>query len=1150
MSPDPKPSKQSPPPVRRGDWAGRKAWWPIPLLLVLIAGLWVADLRTVYESRALMVLLNLFFTWLASLCICFLTARGFLGSGQPGLLMFGCGSLLWGGTSLAAAVVVNRVNATVTIHNLGILGAALCHLTGVLWHGRLSRRGRWLVAGYAGALMTGALIFWAAMAGATPVFFVQGHGGTLIREVVLLLAIVIFAWVAWQMIQRAVPRFGVFYHWYGLGLGLVATGLTGVFLLSVQGGILGWANRLTQYLGSAYLLVAAVAAARETGTWKLSLSAVEEAWLKEELLPAFQNNQRLRFVLRYGFAIATVAFAFVVRQAITARIGPGLPPYLLFATTAVVVVLFAGLGPWVLCVLLTDLVVGYWILPPVGQFHIASPVDRLGLIIYTCAGLFFCVIVELARRNREKAAVFDREAAVRASRERLAAFAEATFEGIVESEAGRIVDCNEQFAQMAGWSVAELRGKEIDDLIAPEDRERAMASIKHDRGSVSEHAMLRKDGTRLDVETRGQPVSPGSAKRHTAIRDITQRKCAEESLRESVERLGMVLQASSMGTFEIDLMTGNSRWNEVAFELLGLQPGAAPACPETFFSYVHSGDLETVHAHWEEALRTGTLNVECRVVRADGEERWLAGKGRFIFDDKRVGDASEGRGRAIRFLGVNYDITERKATETALRASEERYRLLAETMLQGVVHQDSDGKIIAMNPAAERILGKTREQFMGSSSVREEGDTIRLDGSIFPGVEHPSMVALRTGEQQNGVIMGVFNPILGDYRWISIDAIPVIRPGETRPSEAYAVFEDITERKRAEDASRESAERLDLALRSSRMGTFDWDIVRNKRTWGDDVHRLFGTDPSAFTGTTEEVFQTIHPEDRGAVEAAIAVALETTGDYEAEYRAVWRDGSIRHISSRGKVHRDDAGRAVLMTGVCWDVTDQKDAEERLRASLREKEALLKEIHHRVKNNMQVISSLVSLQANALTDPAVREAFQDVRDRVRSMALVHEKLYQSNSLASVEFAEYARSLLHYLWRAHGSAASGVRLNFDLQPVAVPIELAVPCGLILNELAVNALKHAFRDRSSGEVTVTLRSAPEGCICLRFRDDGPGLPPDMDWRKSPSLGLRLVQMLAGQLNGTIETGAGPGTEFMLTFGLPAHNKSLTADGADENR
>ena len=216
------------------------------------------------------------------------------------------------------------------------------------------------------------------------------------------------------------------------------------------------------------------------------------------------------------------------------------------------------------------------------------------------------------------------------------------------------------------------------------------------------------------------------------------------------------------------------------------------------------------------------------------------------------------------------------------------------------------------------------------------------------------------------------------------------------------------------------------------------------------------------------------------------------------------------------------------------------AQEKLRASLREKEVLLKEVHHRVKNNMQVISSLVALQADGLQDPALRAILQDVRDRVRSMALVHEKLYQSENLARVEFAEYARSLLNYLWRAHGKEAARVRLSQDLQPIQLSVESAVPCGLILNELASNALKHAFLGKNPGngegwEVKVALGNGSAGLVVMRVSDNGIGLPPGLDWRQCSSLGLRLVQMLTGQLGGTVEvqTQEGQGTEFQVVFG-----------------
>ena len=218
-----------------------------------------------------------------------------------------------------------------------------------------------------------------------------------------------------------------------------------------------------------------------------------------------------------------------------------------------------------------------------------------------------------------------------------------------------------------------------------------------------------------------------------------------------------------------------------------------------------------------------------------------------------------------------------------------------------------------------------------------------------------------------------------------------------------------------------------------------------------------------------------------------------------------------------------------------EIDERKQVEERLQSSLHLKEVLLKEIHHRVKNNLQVISSLVNLQADTIDNPDVRGLFRDVRDRVRSMALVHEKLYQSEDLACVPFDAYVESLLNYLRHAYGHAEAAIRFTMNLQPVLLSVELAVPCGLIVNELITNALKHAFPGRDRGEIVTDLYSSPDGTVSLRVRDDGIGLPPELDWGRLRSLGLRLVQMLIGQLNATLEFNGADGTEFQITFKLP---------------
>ena len=246
-------------------------------------------------------------------------------------------------------------------------------------------------------------------------------------------------------------------------------------------------------------------------------------------------------------------------------------------------------------------------------------------------------------------------------------------------------------------------------------------------------------------------------------------------------------------------------------------------------------------------------------------------------------------------------------------------------------------------------------------------------------------------------------------------------------------------------------------------------------------------------------------------------------------------GARTFLSVKTPYH-DAAGNVIGVIGIARDITDRKQAEAQIKAALAEKEVLLREIHHRVKNNLQVISSLVSLQADTLDDDRLRAVFGDVRDRVRTMALVHEALYQTTDLAQLDFADYAARLMQHLWRAHRAPAGTVQLNLAVASVHLPVDTAVPCGLILNELASNAIKHAFPAGRSGTITVALDYAPATrAACLRVHDDGVGLPAGLDWRESSSLGLRLVQMLAGQLRGTAEPGPGPGTVFRVNFVLP---------------
>ncbi|MBN2391899.1 MAG: PAS domain S-box protein [Anaerolineae bacterium] len=213
-----------------------------------------------------------------------------------------------------------------------------------------------------------------------------------------------------------------------------------------------------------------------------------------------------------------------------------------------------------------------------------------------------------------------------------------------------------------------------------------------------------------------------------------------------------------------------------------------------------------------------------------------------------------------------------------------------------------------------------------------------------------------------------------------------------------------------------------------------------------------------------------------------------------------------------------------------EITERAQAEAKIKASLKEKEILLQEIHHRVKNNLQVISSLLNLQSQGIQDEKTLEVFQESQNRIRSMALIHEKLYRSSDLARVDFAEYIRNLASFLIRSYRSRA--VRLDLQAADIYLSIDNAVPCGLIVNELISNALKHAFVDGREGEIRVIMQQLADHQVRLVVRDNGVGLPKDADYMNTGSLGLQLVTMLVEQLDGTIEIRNNVGAEFEIIF------------------
>ena len=1260
-------------PLRVG-WPRLLAWLPIPMLVLTIAMLWAADLHAVYVSSVLLTVLTVVFSMLVFLFIACLVGRSFLVRGDPGLLLLGCGTLVWGVASVVAAVASRSdVNVTPTIFNTSGWLSALCHLTGVI----LSRRpwrvrraaGLWLGGAYAVALGCVGWLAMLALAGWMPTFFVQGQGGTPLRHLVVGSTIAMFALTAVLLTTSGRRSLSPFAYWYAIGLGLIATAFFGAMIQSSVFSAMFWTSVGSHVLGSVYLLIATIASARESANWRISLPTHEEPWRENALLESLRQQTPLGWTLRCGLAVGAVAAGWGLRLALEAWVGPGLPAYVTFYPAVMAVALLAGFGPGLLATALVGLTAAYWVLSPVGQLAIASPVDRLGLVIFASMGLFMSVVAELYRRNRDKAAAYDRELALRETNRKkgfLANLLEHSNQPfVVGYPDGRLGLLNHAYEQLTGYTAAELRALDWSTALTPpewRDLEKLNLDELHRTGQPVryEKEYVRKDGSRVPIELFVHLMHDAQGKTeyfYCFLTDISERRCAEQAMRESEERrkVAEAVQAE------------RERFNNVldmlpAYVIL-LSPDYHVPFANRFFEE-RFGKSEGRRCFEYLFQRTEPCeNCETyKVMKTGSPHRWEwtgpDGRNYDIYDFP----FTDVDGSPL-IMEVGLDITERKRAEAAVQAERQRFLDVLETLPVIVALFRPDHRLEWVNRAYREALGDNVGQLCYASQF----------GRDKPCEECQAFTPLTTGQPHNwewalpnGRTFDIYN-----FPFADADGSPLILEMDI----------DITERRRAEAALKElnatleqrvahrtaalaeSEDRVRLALTATNLGTWDYNPVTGVLVWDARCKEVFGLPPEVEVNY-DTFLAGLHPEDRERANQVVERTFDLTngGFFDSEYRTVGlRDGgALRWVRATGRASFNEAGQAVRFIGTVQDITARKLAEEALReseehyrllfeaandgvvlhalstdrqrcrfarfntvacrmlgytpeemsrlspldlqeepdlahvpteaeqmrsggrllfektlvgkdgrhfpaeihstvfehhgqtmvlsiirdiserkraeeslmASLAEKEVLLKEIHHRVKNNMQVISSLVALQADRLPDDAMRSVLQDVTHRVRSMALVHEKLYQSPDMARVEFAEYAQSLLNYLWRAHGTAASGVRLVTDLEPVPLSVNAAVPCGLILNELVSNALKHAFRGRAGGEVTVSLRGSPEGGVCLQVRDNGTGLPAGLDWRQADTLGLHLVQILAGQLRATVEVSSSEGTEFTVAL------------------
>lgn len=648
-------------------------------------------------------------------------------------------------------------------------------------------------------------------------------------------------------------------------------------------------------------------------------------------------------------------------------------------------------------------------------------------------------------------------------------------------------------------------------------------------------------------------------------KEISDRQQVEVALHKEQQFLKVLLENIEAAIVACDAQGILTVFNHTSREFYGLPEQPLP--PEEWGQYynlylpdgktpMQKEDIPLFRALQGECVS----NVEMTVIPQHSTARTLLASGRAFFDTQ---------GKKLGAAVVMHDITQRKRAEVTLRQSEEKKRIL-NAELERRVNQRTAALMlfnqelaseISDRKQAQKALQQSEERFrqlaekarvipwevdaMCGNFTYVGPQTIEILGYPLSDwykdnfwVEH-----IHPEDREYALNYCLENSALLDnyefeYRMLAADGrtvwlydiVNVVR-SENEPQILRGFMIDITERKRVEEELRQSEERFRATFNSAAVGiahvSLDgkWLLVNQK------LCNILGyTQAELLEKTARDI---IHPDDLDVdFECDRQIIANEVQACSMEKRYICKDGSPVWVNLTVSVVPKPSGEPKYFITVIEDISKRKQVEAQINASLQEKEVLLKEIHHRVKNNLQIISSLLNLQSGYIEEPKILEILKASENRVISMALVHEQLYLSKDLAQIDSSTYIKDLASNLFNSYNINLDAVQLNLNVNQILLSVDTAIPCGLIINELISNALKYAFSLGQSGEIKIKFYSHQQGQLTLIVSDNGIGLPKDFDWQNSESLGLQIVAALTNQLEGELEINKTNGTEFKIKF------------------
>ncbi len=712
---------------------------------------------------------------------------------------------------------------------------------------------------------------------------------------------------------------------------------------------------------------------------------------------------------------------------------------------------------------------------------------------------------------------------------------------------------DQRWAEIVGYSLDELNADNNTDLWTdlshPDDRKKSNTLIaKHFNGEIENYEceirMKHKNGHWVWVLDRGKVVewdNKGKPARMSGTHlDITQHKTIQATL-------DLVIEGTKHSTGDLffrNLVLGLAKAFDVEFVFTGKYLSnekkitSISSCKNQkiidnfevkisntpVYEVIHKGKV--VYTHNVQQIFPLDRNLKkynidsfmgTPLTTTDGECIGILA----IMDTKPIKDSVQTQNILETFADRASAELERIYTEQALRESEEKYRLLIENQTDMVTKVDTNGYFMFVSHSFCEIFGKTESELIGKQFLPHihKEDREKATRAMETLNKPPYSCYI---EQRYMTRKGM--------RWLGWSYKSVLDKNNNVIS-VIGVGRDVNERVIAENQLSVSKARLEALIQSSPSAIIALNSDGVVILWNPAAERIFGWKAEEVIGN----FNPLMPKDKIlSFKNRLKNKLYNFETIE-ELKRLHKDGTLIDVSLASGPLKDEKGNIIGMTGIFTDITERKQAEKMIKQSLLEKEVLLKEIHHRVKNNMAIITGLLNLQSNAIKSKTnIADAFKESVNRIRSMALVHEKLYKSDDFSKIEFREYIQSMANELVRSY-DIYNKVNVVYDLEDVELDINQAIPCGLILNELVTNSLKHAFPNKDKGTLWIQLTILSSNLLQLSVKDDGIGCKEEKI-ENSNTLGIQLVKNLSQQIHGKMEYTCDNGSQFNISFpGFP---------------